>query len=330
MGSVVVGAGAGASPVDVPGTAYLAGPYKGGPFSLVFVVPAVVGPFNLGTVVVRAAIMVDPRNAHLTVVSDPLPQIVGGVPLRMRSLTVRIDRPNTTVNATSCAQKAVRANVSSAQGATAALSNRYQVGECAALRFRPRISARFVGRRQVRPGRHPGLRVRVRQARGQANLRRVAFTLPVGVSLDIEALPDPCSRAQLAALNCPAASRVGSARAVTSLLSRPLRGPVYLVQGAGPGGLPALAAILRGEVTIVLQARTAFVRGRTRNTFAAIPDVPITDFRLNLAGGRNGILSPARRSLCARRQTAQINMRGQNGKQRNLRLTVKTPCPRRR
>jgi hypothetical protein len=330
MGSVVVGAGAGPTPVDVPGTAYLGGPYKGGQFSLVFVVPAVVGPFNLGTVVVRAAIVVDPRDAHLTVVSDPLPQIVGGVPLRMRSLTVRIDRPNTTVNPTSCAEKAVRASVGSAQGATAALSNRYQVGECAALRFRPRISARFIGRRQVRPGRHPGLRVRVRQARGQANLRNVAFTLPAGISLDIEALPDPCTRAQLASMSCPADSRVGSARAVTRVLSQPLSGPVYLVQGAGAGGLPALAAILRGEVTIVLEARTAFTRGRTRSTFRAIPDVPIADFRLNLAGGRDGILSPARRSLCARRQNAGVNMRGQNGKRRKLRLRVGTPCPRRR
>jgi hypothetical protein len=326
----VVGAGAGATPVDVPGTAYLGGPYKGGPFSLVFVVPAVVGPFNLGTVVVRAAIMVDPSDAHLTVVSDPLPQIVAGVPLRMRSLTVRIDRPTTTVNPTSCAVKAVEATVGSAQGASAALANRYRVGDCAALRFRPRISARFTGRRQVRPGRHPGLQVRVRQGRGQANLRNVAFTLPARVSLDIEALPDPCTRAQLATMSCPADSRVGTARAVTSLLSRPLTGPVHLVQGAGAGGLPALAAILRGEVTIVLEGRTAFVRGRTRNTFAAIPDVPITDFRLNLAGGRNGILSPARRSLCARGQFANVRMVGQNGKRRQSRLRVGTPCPRRR
>jgi hypothetical protein len=131
-------------------------------------------------------------------------------------------------------------------------------------------------------------------------------------------------------MSCPADSRVGSARAVTRVLSQPLSGPVYLVQGAGAGGLPALAAILRGEVTIVLEARTAFTRGRTRSTFRAIPDVPIADFRLNLAGGRDGILSPARRSLCARRQNAGVNMRGQNGKRRKLRLRVGTPCPRRR
>ena len=147
----------------MPGTAYLAGPYKGAPFSLVFVVPARVGPIDLGTVVVRAAIQVDTRDAHLTVLADPLPTIVGGVPLRMRTLTVRIDRDNFTINPTSCAEKTVMATVGSTAGGSATPQSRYQVGDCAALRFTPRMKLRLTGRNQLRRGRHPGLLARLRR-----------------------------------------------------------------------------------------------------------------------------------------------------------------------
>lgn len=328
VGSARVASGAGSSPFGLSGKVFLTGPYKGAPLGLSIVVPALAGPFDLGTVVVRAAVFVNRRTAQLRVVSDPLPTILRGIPLRLREVEVLIDRSGFMRNPTSCATKRVRGTLRSVAGATAAVSSRFKVADCAALGFRPRLTARFTGRRQVAPGRHPGLRVRLRQRRGQANPRSVALTLPAGVSLDIETLPDPCTRGQLQSLSCPAASRVGSARAVTPLLRAPLSGPVHLVQGRGRGGLPALAAILRGQVTIVLEGRTAFVRGRTRNTFATVPDVPITDFRLNLAGGSRGILSPARRSLCARRQVANVKMRGHNGRVRNARVRIGTPCRR--
>lgn len=329
VGSTRVASGAGSNPFGLGGKVFLTGPYKGAPLGLAIVVPALAGPFDLGTVVVRAAIFVNRTTAQLRVVSDPLPTILRGIPLRLREVEVLINRGGFMRNPTSCAVKQVRGTVSSVAGATAAVSSRFKVGDCAGLRFNPRLTARFTGRNQVDPGDHPGLRVRLRQARGQANPRTVALTLPVGVSLDIETLPDPCSRAELEALDCPAASRVGSARASTPLLADPLAGPVHLVQGRGGGGLPALAAILRGQVTIVLEGRTAFVKGRTRNTFATVPDVPITDFRLNLAGGSRGILSPSRRSLCARRQVANLKMRGHNGRVRNARVRVGTSCGRR-
>ena len=327
MGSVTVGVGAGPGPVDVPGTAYLAGPYKRAPYSLVFVVPARVGPIDLGLVVVRAAVHVDPTDAHLTVASDPLPAIVGGVPLRMRSLTVTIDRPGTTVNPTSCAPKTVRATVQSVGGAVAAPESRFQVGDCAALRFSPRLRATFTGgRRQLRRrGGHPGLRVHLTQPPGQANLRSVAFRLPRGLSLDLETLPTPCTAAQLAALACPEESLVGSARAVTTLLSEPLSGPVHLVAGEG-SALPALTAILRGQVTIVLRGQTSFGRRGLTNRFPAIPDVPITDFRLRIAGGRDGILTRGRRSLCGRRPAAGLRMRAQNGRLRARTVRVTARC----
>ena len=327
VGSVVVGAGAGSSPVDVPGTAYLGGPYKGAPFSLVFVVPARVGPIDLGTVVVRAAIQVDTRDAHLTVLADPLPTIVGGVPLRMRTLTVRIDRDNFAINPTSCAEKSVMAAVGSTAGGSATPQSRYQVADCASLRFTPRMRLQLTGRNQLRRGRHPGLLARLRQGPGQAHLRAVGVTLPQGVSLDIDTLPDPCTREQLAALSCPDSAQVGTSRAVTPLLDAPLSGPVYLV-AAGPGAsLPGLAAILRGQITIVIEGVTSFTRRGLTSRFGLIPDVPLSRFTLRLGGGSDGILAPTRANLCTGSLRGRLVLRGQNGGKRSSRPKFAAPCP---
>jgi hypothetical protein len=325
VGSVSVGAGPGSAPVDVTGSAYLAGPYKGAPFSLVFVVPARVGPIDLGTVVLRAAIQVDQRDAHLTVVSDPLPQIVGGVPLRMRSLTVTVDRDEFTINPTSCAVKSIHATVGSGQGGSAATQNRYQVGDCASLGFSPRMSVALTGRKQVSPGDHPGLRVRLRQGAGQAHLRTVRLTLPTGVALDVDNLPSQvCSAAEIAARNCPAAARVGSARAVTPLLSSPLTGGVYL--GQGSADLPSLIVLLNGDIDVTLEGTNVFTKAGLRTAFNGIPDVPLSDFQLNLAGGGDGILTPVRRSLCAAKLVAPVRMVGQNGLRKDVRVAIARPC----
>src|SRR6185503_19733467 len=163
---------------------------------------------------------VDTRDAHLTVLADPLPTIVGGVPLRMRTLTVRIDRDNFTINPTSCAEKSVMAAVGSTAGGSATPQSRYQVADCASLRFTPRMRLQLTGRNQLRRGRHPGLLARLRQGPGQAHLRAVGVTLPQGVSLDIDTLPDPCTREQLAALSCPDSAQVGTSFTRRGLTSR--------------------------------------------------------------------------------------------------------------
>jgi hypothetical protein len=223
------------------------------------------------------------------------------------------------------ARSSVRARIASTAGANADVSSRYQLADCARLRFSPKLTAKLTGRRQVRPGRHPGLKVRLRQGAGQANPRRVAVTLPNSIALDAQALPDPCTQAQLANLSCPASSRVGSTSARTPLLSGRLRGPVYLVER--PRGLPGLAAVLRGQITVVLNGATAITRKGVRNTFASVPDVPIRDFRLNLAGGSDGILTPSRRSLCGRKHRAIVSMRAHSGKVKNTTIALSTPCP---
>ena len=324
VGTTRVSAGAGSSPFNLSGRVYLTGPYGGAPLGLSIVVPAIAGPFDLGTVVVRAAIHVDRTTTRLRVISDPLPSIIKGIPLRIKTVEVNLDRDGFMLNGTSCAPGSVTARITSTAGATSDVSSRYQVADCARLGFNPKMTTTLTGRNQVRPGRHPGLKVRLQVGRNQANPRRVALTLPNSLALDAQNLPDPCTQEQLAALACPAGSQVGTTSAATPLLSGRLRGGVYLV--ARPRGLPALAAVLRGQITVVLQGETAITRKGVRNTFGSIPDVPISDFRLNLESGSGGILTPVRRSLCARKHRATLAMRGHNGKVKNTTVALKTPC----
>ena len=121
VGHTVVAAGAGSSPLTVPqagqpqAPVYLTGPYKGAPFGLSIVVPAVAGPFNLGTVVVRAQVSVDPHTSQVTVTSDPLPRILQGIPLRVRRVDVVVDRPGFIFNPTSCNPSSIEGTVTSTQ-----------------------------------------------------------------------------------------------------------------------------------------------------------------------------------------------------------------------
>lgn len=324
VGTTRVASGAGTSPFNLGGRVYLTGPYRGAPLGLSIVVPAVAGPFNLGTVVVRAAVHVDRATTRLRVVSDPLPSILRGIPLRIKTVEVNLNRDGFMLNGTSCRPSRVTARIVSTAQASANVSSRFQLADCARLGFNPRMTASLTGRRQVRPGRHPGLAIRLRVGRNQANPRRVSVTLPNSLALDVESLPNPCTRAQLASLSCPASSQVGTTSARTPLLARRLRGPVYLVERQDD--LPALAAVLRGQITVVLQGETAITRRGIRNTFGRIPDVPIRDFRLRLESGSGGILTPVRRSLCAARHRARLAMRGHNGKAKNTRIALRTPC----
>ena len=225
IGTVTVGAGAGAAPLYLRGRAYLTDSYGGGRFGLVIVVRAIAGPFDLGTVIVRAAIHVDPATTQLRVVADPLPRILKGVPLRLRDVHLAIDRPGFIVNPTNCQRMHVQVSVSAVQGASVDQAIPFQVGNCAALGFSPAFSVALTGRGQTTDGKQPGMRVRIQTRKGQANLRLTAFTLPPQIAFDASrGGPRMCTRAQLALRACPPQSRVGTARAVTPLLSRPARG----------------------------------------------------------------------------------------------------------
>ena len=335
IGTATTTAGAGSEPYRLSGPVYFTGPYRDAPFGMAVVIRAIAGPFDLGTVVVRQAIHVDPEDAHLTVVSDPLPTILEGVPIRLRTIDLAIDRPEFVYNPTSCGDKQAGATLHSTRGTAIDRTAGLRYDGCERLAFAPRTSLRLTGPRQMAPGRHPGLVARVSQAAGQANVGSARVRLPLSLALDPAGTRKVCGYEAGLRAGCPAATRIGSATAVSPALNRPLRGPVYLVQGirihprtgARIRTLPSLLAKLDGEVRINLRGTTDVERLRLVSTFERVPDAPISRFELRIAGGRRGILAvTGRRGVCQRRRVSDFQLTGQNGKQAVSKVRMAAPC----
>jgi hypothetical protein len=339
IGTATVGAGPGSNPFFIDGSVSLTGPYKGAPFGLSTAVRVIAGPFDLGMVVVRQAIFVDPVDAHITVVSDPLPTIVKGVPVRLRSINVDVNRPGFTLNPTSCGPKQIKATMVSVTGAIHQATQRFQVGDCQALKLRPRLRMRLTGRKQLRDKGHPGVRAVLRQGPGQANLKKVRVKLPLSLALDPNRAQsdDLCEFEAGQRVDCPRRSIIGRARAFTPVLNRPLTGPVYFVKnvrrhprtGNLIRTLPTLLIPLKGEVDIHLRAQSDTQRGKLVNTFSSVPDAPVSRFELVLRGGRRGILI-VNGNPCRRDRIADVQMDGQNGKRRDRGVKIGMPCGKKR
>jgi hypothetical protein len=322
VGSVIAGAGAGTHPVYVPGHVYLAGPYKGAPLSLIISIPALSGPYDLGVVAVRAALDVDRETAQVRALSDPIPLIQEGVPLRTRFIRINLDRPGFAVNPTNCDPFSVQTSLFGDEGAVASPSSHFQIANCGDLAFSPKVALK-VTRSKRRA--HPALRAVVTSEPGDANIAKTVVALPDSLILDNGHIGTPCTRTGFAAEQCPASSRIGYARASTPLLDQPLEGPVYLRTNPSRG-LPDLAVSLRGTVDIDLVGRIDSPRGSgLRTTFSSVPDAPITKFSLWLKGGKKGLLQNTD-NLCAAPQEAKVRMDGQNGLSDRLRVGIGRAC----
>jgi hypothetical protein len=314
-------AGAGTRPLYSSGKVYLAGPYRGAPLSFVVVIPAVSGPYDLGNVVVRTALFIDRSTGQISALTDDLPRIFGGIPLRVRSLLVRLNRPNFTVNPTRCAPYAIEAAVSGEEGGSAALANHFQVANCSNLPFRPKLSLRLTGRTR-RVG-YPALHATLSAGAGEANIAETVVTMPHALFLENSHIKAPCTRVQYAADQCPASSILGTARAESPLLSDPLEGPVYLRSSSNK--LPDMVAALRGQVDLDLVGRVDAVRQRLRASFETVPDVPVSRFTLDLLGGKRGLLVNSE-NLCKANLKAVAKFAGQNGKAFKRMVAIKPPC----
>jgi hypothetical protein len=322
VGSADAANGAGSKPLYTGGKAYLAGPYKGAPLSLVVVVPAVAGPYDLGNVVVRAAIDVDPATLQVTAVSDPLPRIVEGVPLRTRMIQVKLDRPDFTINPTNCEPFSIDASITGDQGSVVNASAPFQVANCTDLDYRPALRLQLKG--GVNRLGHPAIRATLRTTPGEANSKRVSVTLPGGELLDNKHIGTVCTRQQFSSDSCPAESKIGAATAWSQLLDAPVSGGVYL--RASSHRLPDVVADLEGQVDVELSARIDSVKGgRLRATFARVPDVAVEKFMLNLQGGKKGLLQNSR-TLCGKSKKAEVEMTGQNGWRMERRIPLRVSC----
>jgi hypothetical protein len=330
VGTVVAGAGSG-SPLYVGGHAYLAGPYEGAPLSLAIITPTVAGPFDLGNVVVRSALFIDPNTAQVTVKSDPIPTILQGIPLDIRSIAVTVNRPEFTLNPTSCEPMSVTGEAVSTLNQTAGLSERFQVGGCQGLAFKPSFTASTQGKTSKANG--ASLTVKVSQKPGEANIHKIALTLPLALPARLTTLQKACTEAQFAInpAGCPPGSFIGTAKAITPVLSTPLTGPAILVSHGG-AAFPDVVFLLQGNerggtIRIDLDGRTDIKKGITYSRFETVPDAPITSFETSLPQGPHSVLA-ATGNLCTSKLAMPTQLVGQNGALVNqtTKITV-TGCP---
>jgi len=337
IGHTVAGAGVGEALTYVPGFLYLAGPYHGDPLSVAAITPAVAGPFDAGTVLVRVALTVDPVSGEVKAdgaASDPIPHILKGIVLKVRDLRVHVDRPQFTLNPTSCAPESTRAKLwgsfrdvfDPADDVAVDLSARYQAADCARLAFRPRLALALRG--GTRRGAHPALHAVLRAQPGQANLRRTAVRLPRSAFLEQAHIRTICTRVQFAAgpgngARCPQGAVYGHVRAYTPLLEEPLEGPAYL--RSSNHKLPDLVFALHGIVDIEASARIDSIRGGIRATFSAVPDAPLSRVVVDMQGARKGLIVNSR-NLCAARSRAQVRLDAHSGKRRTLHPLLRARC----
>jgi hypothetical protein len=325
LGTITAAAGAGPHPYRVAGHAYLAGPYEGAPLSLVAIAPAVAGPFDLGTVVVQTPLYIDPTTARVRAVSDPLPQILDGVPVDLRSVSLHLDRAEFARNPTSCAPKAFAGTATSALGQAAPLSERFEVGGCQSLAYKPHFSVRLFG--PAHRGAHPALRAVFTQGPDEANAARISFALPHSEFIDQGHFRTICTRVQFAADQCPEAAIYGHIKATTPLLGYPVEGPIYLRSSSHK--LPDAVAVLKGPpsqpIEVDLDGRVDSVNGGIRTTFEVVPDAPVSKAVVTLQGGHKGLFQNST-NICARPFRATLELTAQNGRRKVLRPPLRASC----
>ena len=328
IGVATIQAGTGPSPLSINGKVYLSGPYKGAPLSVVVITPAVAGPFDLGNVVVRAPLALNPETGQAST-SAEIPDVFGGVKLDIRSIVVNLNKKEFTLNGTGCEASATTGNVrgggadptNPAAWSTVNVSAAFQSAGCNELAFSPNLKLRLFG--QTRRAQHPKLRATLITKAGQANTKLASVALPHAIFLDQSSLGTVCTRPQFAAEQCPKKSVYGYARAWSPLLANPIEGQVVL--RSSNNTLPDMVAHLKGQVNVDLDGRIDSFKGGIRTTFASIPDLPVSKFVLTLPGGKRGLLQ-ASTDLCAKPVKGIIRLQGQNGKKSNRHVRIQTPC----
>jgi hypothetical protein len=338
IGHVTVGAGPGPQPLYLGGSVYLTGPYGGAPFGLSVVVPAVAGPFNLGQVVVRAAIFVDPHTATLSVLSSPLPQTLDGIPLGLKVINITIDRPGFIFNPTDCEPLSLTGTLTSTGGLSASASTPFRAANCATLAFKPRFTTSTRAHTSRSGGASLDVKI-VYPPGAEANIHAVRVSLPMRLPARLTTIQQACQSTVFAAnpANCPPGSNVGVGRAETPVLSVPLVGPAYLVAHGG-AAFPDLVIVLQGEGVVFDLTGSIFIskHGVTSSTFGSVPDVPIESFELTLPQGPHSALAvtlpaKARGSLCSSKLTMPTTIDAQNGARivQSTKISV-LGCPRHR
>jgi hypothetical protein len=326
IGKTIVSVGLGGDPFTVTGgQVFLTEGYKGAPFGLSIVNPAKAGPFDLGKVIVRAKIEVDPHTAALTVTTDQIPHIIDGIPLQIKHVNVTIDRSEFVFNPTNCSAFKLTGSIGSVEGAIAPAEAPFQITNCAALKFAPKFAVSTSGRTSKANGASLNVKLTYPNAPfgTQANIARVKVDLPKALPSRLTTLQKACTNAQFETnpAGCPPASIIGHAKATTPLIPVPLEGPAYFVSHGGEA-FPSLIMVLQGYGVTIDLVGTTFISkaGITSSTFKTVPDAPVGSFELNLPQGKFSALA-ANGNLCTSKLAMPTEFLAQNG----MKINESTP-----
>jgi len=340
IGRTLAGAGVGPSLAYAPGKVYLAGPYHGSNLSMVAITAGVVGPFDIGTVVIREAFKIDPETAEVFVDatgSDPIPHIIRGIPVHLRDIRAYVDRPEFVLNPTDCSPTSTASTVlgsgldfvSEADDNPVTVTSRFQAADCAALTFAPRLTFRLIG--GTKRGKFPKLVSHLQMnGIGESGIGSAQVILPHSEFIENAHFVNICTRVQFKegagnGSSCPAGSIYGHARAVTPILSEPLEGPVMLRSNPERKLPDVVAALHNSQVDFDLVGNVDSVKGALRTTFAAAPDAPVTSFDLELEGGSKGLFVNSA-DLCEKKHFVKVAFGGQNGKQFTTKPLLQVKC----
>jgi hypothetical protein len=331
VGGVFMEVGSGPEPAPLRGDVYLTGPYRRSPFGLLLVFRAAIGPFNFGTIAVRAAMQISPETGRVTVTTDRLPATVEGLQVRIRTFALDMDRQGFLLNPTSCAPSSVDATIESTVGSSAIASSRFAASQCDKLGFKPGISMTLSDRSELHRHGHPGLTVSARMRPGDASLRGMNLLLPRILKFELSSVAEICARRDALHGSCPSGAGVGAVIARTPMLNSPLKGSMYAVQPQGEG-LPDLWLSVEAlGVRINLKSETSLHKGHFAIKLAGLPDVPMSGFTIRTRGGDGGAFYLGSR-LCvkdrAHRLASPVVFKGQNGARRKRQIQVKAnpPC----
>lgn len=325
VGEVLGEIGSGSSVTGLRGNVYLSGPYRGAPFSIAMALHAAIGPFDLGTIVVRAMLRIDPASGRVTVATEQIPSVFEGIQIRFRTLEMSLGGAGFMRNPTSCAPSSFDSSVEAAGGGVVLGSTPFSVKGCGKLRFRPRIRMALLAREELRLDGRPGMRVSVRFRPTDANLRSMKLSFPDALKFRNSAVREICARPDAREGSCPKNARVGTVQAETPILSAPLTGAIYVVQPQGTG-TPDLWVSLTGMgVNINLPGHSLQGHGNLVTKFVASSDVPISRLTMRFPSGKDGPFALDRRICLGGRPlhlASSVDIEGQNGARHRLRVPL--------
>jgi len=327
VGTVLTRVGSGSDSVELPGAAYLTGPYRGAPFGLLMAFHATIGSFDLGTMTVRASTRIDERSGRVTVSADGMPDVIEGVGVRLQAMELNMDRPGLVRNPTRCTPRSLDATIEAQSGQIATATSPILPWGCSKLAFKPRIKIALDGPGRLRRNGRPGLRISARLRSGDAGLRAMKVSLPKALKFGIGGLRELCSRSDALGGFCPSDSQVGTVRAKTSLLSKPMTGRIYVVQPAGDGLPEMWLRMTTMGVQVNGQSTTTMQDGHLVTNFVGLPDMPLSSLAMRLEGGKGGLLSLGAAPCShghARPLVVSAAISAQNGARRALRLPIET------